>query len=129
MSTHSLSLGPAIGITIAGAIAAVVVTIWLRSRTLARFEAALGSHERAEWGYAITFWLLAILLGLAYNRLGLIQGGLDVALTSGSTLAVLGIVWPPYMRDSAFTSFQHSVQRAVAVVIGVILLLLAAGHS
>ncbi|PYP19620.1 MAG: hypothetical protein DMD54_02115 [Gemmatimonadetes bacterium] len=129
MTTYFVSVGAAIAITIAGAVVDVVTTMWLRSRSLARLAITFGSHERAEWAYAITFWLLAVLLGLAYSALGLIPTRVDVALTGGSTLVILGLVWPPYMQDPGFTSTQRSVQRAVAIVIGVILLVIAAGHT
>src|SRR2546426_7241037 len=83
-----------------GAVFAVLVTSWLRTRTLARLEIVLKSRNRREWLYALAFWVVAILLGVSYNVLGLIPGRFGTGLTAGSTLVVLGVLWPPYMYEA-----------------------------
>jgi hypothetical protein len=129
VTTSTLSLTAQISITLAGALVAIVATVWLRSRTLAALELALRSRERSEWAYAIAFWALAILLGVTYNAFGLIPLRANVPLTTGSTLTVLGLIWPPYMRDPTFTSTQRLVHRAASIAVGVSLLVLGTGHT
>jgi hypothetical protein len=98
-------------------------------RTLASLESGLGSRERSEWAYVLTVWALVILLGIVYSALGLMPLRIGVGLSLGSALAVLGLLWPPYMRDPKFSTAQRLVQRVVVTFVGVILLMLAAGHA
>jgi len=91
-------------------------------------EIVLKSRNRREWLYALAFWVVAILLGVSYNVLGLIPGRFGAGLTAGSTLVVLGVLWPPYMYEATFTPAQRLLQRAAVVTIGAILLSLAMGH-
>jgi hypothetical protein len=129
VTTHSLPVSAVVGIAVAGAIVAVVGAWWLRSRTLPSFERVLGSRERSERAYVLTVWALVILLGILYNALGLMPLPVGVGLSLGSALAVLGLLWPPYMQDPKFGTTQHLVQRVVVTFVGVILLILAAGHA
>jgi hypothetical protein len=126
--TQPLSIGPAIGVGLVGAAASVMATIWLRARTLAGFERALGSRQRSEWAYFLLAWLIAAIIGVGYAALGLIPARLDIGITAGATLVALGVVWPPYMQDPAFTRIQLLIQRGMAIVIGVILLALATDY-
>jgi len=126
--TRSLSLSAQIATTAVGALLATLATMWFRIRTLARLELVLKSRNRAEWFYAITFWVLTVLLGVTYSALGLMPGRSALGLTAGSTLLVLGVLCPPYMKEPTFTPAQRLVQRAVVVTIGAILLSLAIGH-
>src|SRR5204862_267137 len=73
VTPHPLPVSAVVGVTVAGAIVAVVGAWWLRSRTLATFEGGLGSRERAEWAYVLTVWALVILLGIVYSALGLMR--------------------------------------------------------
>ena len=129
MTPHPLPVSAVVGIAVAGAIVAVVGAWWLRSRTLASFERGLGSRERSEWAYVLTVWALVILLGIVYSALGLMPLPIGVGLGFGSAFAVLGLLWPPYMQDPKFSTAQRLVQRVVVTVVGVILLMLAAGHA
>jgi hypothetical protein len=127
--THSLPVSAVVGIAVAGAIVAVVGAWWLRSRTLASLERGLGSRERSEWAYVFTVWAFVILLGIVYNALGLIPLRIGIGLSLGSAFAILGLLWPPYMQDPKFGTAQRLVQRVVVTFVGVILLMLAAGHA
>ena len=125
VTTESLSLSAQIATTAVGALLAVLATTWLRTHTLARLELVLKSRDRCEWIYAMVFWVLAVLLAIIYRVLGLIYA---VGLTAGSTLVVLGVLWPPYMREARLSRAQRLVQRAVVVTVGAILLALVMGH-
>ena len=125
VTTESLSLSAQIATTAVGALLAVLATTWLRTHTLARLELVLKSRDRCEWIYAMVFWVLAVLLAIIYRVLGLIYA---VGLTAGSTLVVLGVLWPPYMREARLSRAQRLVQRAVVVTVGAILLALIMGH-
>jgi len=129
VTTHSLSLSAQVATTVVGALVAALATMWIRTRTLARLELVLKSRNRCEWFYALSFWVLAVLLGVTSGALGLMPARSAVGLTAGSTLAVVGVLWPPYMKEATFTPVQRLVQRAVVVTIGAILLSLAIGHS
>jgi len=129
VTTHSLSLPAQIATTILGALFAVLATTWFRSRTIATVERALKSKDRSEWFYVLVFLVMALSLGVIYNRLGLIPLRADVGLTAGSTLIVLGVLWPPYMQEAFFSQRQRLFQRATVVVIGAILLSLALGQG
>ncbi len=129
MTPHPLPVSAVVGIAVAGAIVAVLGAWWLRSRTLASFERSLGSRERSEWAYVLTVWALVILLGIVYSAVGLMSLPIGVGLGSGSAVAVLGLLWPPYMQDPTFSTAQRLVQRVLVTVVGVILLMLAAGHA
>jgi len=128
VTAESLSLSAQIATTAVGALLAVLATTWLRTHTLARLELVLKSRDRCEWIYAMVFWVLAVLLAIAYRVLGLIPGRYAVGLTAGSTLVVLGVLWPPYMREARLSRAQRLVQRAVVVTVGAILLALIMGH-
>ncbi len=119
----------ALGIAIVGALLVVMATMWLRSSTLERFERVLGSRERSEWAYVAIVWVLAILLGIVHSAFVQIPLRISEGLSLGATFAILGLVWPPYMRDPAFSTGQRLVQRVVVTLVGVILLILAAGHA
>jgi len=125
VTAESLSLSAQIATTAVGALLAVLATTWLRTHTLARLELVLKSRDRCEWIYAMVFWVLAVLLAIIYRVLGLIYA---VGLTAGSTLVVLGVLWPPYMREARLSRAQRLVQRAVVVTVGAILLALVMGH-
>ena len=128
VTAESLSLSAQIATTAVGALLAVLATTWLRTHTLARLELVLKSRDRCEWIYAMVFWVLAVLLAIIYRVLGLIPGRYAVGLTAGSTLVVLGVLWPPYMREARLSRAQRLVQRAVVVTVGAILLALIMGH-
>jgi len=128
VTAESLSLSAQIATTAVGALLAVLATTWLRTHTLARLELVLKSRDRCEWIYAMVFWVLAVLLAIIYRVLGLIPGRYAVGLTAGSTLVVLGVLWPPYMREARLSRAQRLVQRAVVVTVGAILLALVMGH-
>ena len=125
----SLSLSAQIATTVFGAVLSILATIWLRARTLARLELVLKSRNRCEWFYALVFWALAVLLGVTYNAAALMPRRAAVGLTAGSTLLVLGVVWPPYMMEARLTSTQRLLQRATVVAVGAILLSLGIGHG
>jgi len=128
VTAESLSLSAQIATTAVGALLAVLAPTWLRTHTLARLELVLKSRDRCEWIYAMVFWVLAVLLAIIYRVLGLIPGRYAVGLTAGSTLVVLGVLWPPYMREARLSRAQRLVQRAVVVTVGAILLALIMGH-
>ena len=128
VTAESLSLSAQIATTAVGALLAVLATTWLRTHTLARLELVLKSRDRCEWIYAMVFWVLAVLLAITYRVLGLIPGRYAVGLTAGSTFVVLGVLWPPYMREARLSRAQRLVQRAVVVTVGAILLALIMGH-
>ena len=128
VTAESLSLSAQIATTAVGALLAVLATTWLRTHTLARLELVLKSRDRCEWIYAMVFCVLAVLLAIIYRVLGLIPGRYAVGLTAGSTLVVLGVLWPPYMREARLSRAQRLVQRAVVVTVGAILLALVMGH-
>jgi len=128
VTAESLSLSAQIATTAVGALLAVLATTWLRTHTLARLELVLKSRDRCEWIYAMVFCVLAVLLAIIYRVLGLIPGRYAVGLTAGSTLVVLGVLWPPYMREARLSRAQRLVQRAVVVTVGAILLALIMGH-
>src|SRR3989442_12526693 len=109
---YHLPLGEEPATPAVGGVFAVLVTSWLRTRTLARLEIVLKSRNRREWLYALAFWVVAILLGVSYNVLGLIPGRFGAGLTAGSTLVVLGVLWPPYMYEATFTPAQRLLHRA-----------------
>ena len=128
VTAESLSLSAQIATTAVGALLAVLATTWLRTHTLARLELVLKSRDRCEWIYAMVFCVLAVLLAIIYRVLGLIPGRYAVGLTAGSTLVVLGVLWPPYMREARLLRAQRLVQRAVVVTVGAILLALIVVH-
>ncbi len=127
VTTHSLSLPAQLATTLLGALFAVLATTSLRSRTMATLQLALKSRDRSEWFYVLVFWVVALSLGVIYNRLGLIPPRADVGLTAGSTLVVLGVLWPPYMQEAFFSQRQRLFQRVTVIAIGAILLSLAWG--
>ena len=129
VTPHPLPVSAVVGIAVAGAIVAVVGAWWLRSRTLASFERRLGSRERSEWAYVLTVWALVSLLVIVYSAVGLMSLPIGVGLGFGSAVAVLGLLWPPYIQDPQFSTAQRLVQRVLVTVVGVILLMLAAGHA
>ena len=128
VTAESLSLSAQIATTAVGALLAVLAPTWLRTHTLARLELVLKSRDRCEWIYAMVFWVLAVLLAITYRVLGLIPGRYAVGLTAGSTFVVLGVLWPPYMREARLSRAQRLVQRAVVVTVGAILLALIMVH-
>ena len=117
-----------LGVVAAGALLTVLGTSWLRSRTLARVEHAPDSRARPDWVYTAALWAMTLLLSLAYYAAGLMPLRLSIPLTGASTLGILGLIWPPYMREHRFTAVQQLVQRIVVVVLSAILISLAAGH-
>ena len=79
----------------------------LRSHSMGRGDPARHCLQRA-WVDALAYW------GRSRFRL---------------RFWVLGLLWPPYMQDPKFSTAQRLVQRVVVTVVGVILLMLAAGHA
>ena len=128
VTTHSLSLPAQLATTLLGAFFAVLATTSLRSRTMAILQLALKSRDRSEWFYVLVLLVVALSLGVIYNRLGLIPLRADVGLTAGSTLVVLGVLWPPYMQKAFFSQRQRLFQRVTVIAIGAILLSLAWGQ-
>ena len=128
MTTHSLAVPAQIILTALGAFLAVTATTWVRSRTVTTLNRVLRSRELAEWAYAVPFWGVTFLLGVAYNVLGLIPPSEVVGLTFGSTMTVLGVLWPPYMQAFGYSPSYRSGARVVAIAVGVMLLIFSASR-
>ena len=128
MQVHLSSFASVLGVVAAGALFTVLGTSWLRSRALASVENAPDSRARPDWVYIAALWAMSLLLSFAYYAVGLMSLRLSIPLTGASTLGILGLIWPPYLRESRFTAVQQLVQRIVVIVISAILISLAAGH-
>src|SRR4029077_377116 len=95
-----------VGLSIGAAVIVLAIS-WVRSRALARVGEVPGSNTPSEWPYTIALWVMAVLLGLVFYRMGPMPLAFSLALAGACTLGILGLIWPRWMHDSRLSPLQR----------------------